>query len=533
MIMINVKGRNRHSWMFLVALVIIYASYAALIYNHGINLFGEGSVLGDAQGIIQGKVLYRDISTVYAPGQFYLLAWLFDIFGENILVAHVMWLSVRFVGLIILFYLCRRIMPDLFVFLVCLLYTFVSGPWFKVFFSFFNIPVVLSLIHYSDRREKKWLVAAGLFCGLGIIFRQDTGLFMLVLGLLTILLAEGRNLQHNFLRVLKSAGYFVVPAAALILPVAVYFYWQGALGDLYYWCFRWAIAGEHILGLPFPNILNIPDPDLAAGWDALHGYLATKLFYYIPLFILFIVLVQLIVRFAFRRSSKEDLYIAIIFLWGCMLSYKDIMVPIYRHAIQAALPVYVLGCYLLSLMYTRTAGKRINRAVAVPLLVIVLVIPLFIVYHHLVYADDMQKDYMKWQPGQVVLDIARAPVYADREDGKSIEQVTKYIIANTDKNDYIFADTVPGFYFLTGRRNASRYEVLQPLIFSRGSAEEEALVDTLRVKAKYIIHANFSLKRRRLWEYKDFAPLVSRFIMDECIMVKQVGPYQVYRNARL
>lgn len=529
------KGRDIGSWGFLVALVAIYAAYAALIYDRGINLFGEGGVLGNAQAILQGKVLYRDIVTVYAPGRFYLLALLFEIFGENILVAHLMWLSVRLIGVVILFFLCRKIMPTLFGFLACLLYVFVSGPWFKVFFLFFNIPVVLLLMTYAKRKQAQWLIAAGLLVGAGIVFRQDTGLFMVVLGLVTVPLAEAVEDARSIRRVLLSATYFVASTLAIVVPVAGYFYSKGALGELYYWCFRWSVLVEHVYGLPFPGPLDVTE--MATRWETVHGYLARNIFYYLPFVVLCLQLAVSLARLRRGGSLKEEMGIAIIFLWGCMLAYKVIMVPLYRHVIQAELPVYVLGCYLLSIVYLWSAkkgsrGSFWDKALYWTIASMTVILPLFVTFHHVAYSDDMQKDYMRWQCGQVLLNIERAPVHADKVEGKHIERVVDFVIRNTGSGDYIFADTMPGFYFLTGRRHAGRYEVLQPMIFHRDAAEEAALVVELRAKVRYIIHRELSLERKESWKFQDYAPMVNRFLRDECTPAMQAGPYTVYENRR-
>ncbi|MBI5189481.1 MAG: glycosyltransferase family 39 protein [Nitrospirae bacterium] len=532
--MVNGAGGRRH-WAYLASLVLVYAVYASLIHDRGINLFGEGELLGGALGILQGKVLYRDIVTVYAPGQYYLLALLFDVFGENLLVAHWMLLAVRFTGAVLLFFLCRRLMPDLFASLACLLYMFVSGPWFKVFFSFFNIPAVLCMMRYSDGRDNRWLMAAGLFSGLGVIFRQDTGLFMMVLGMAAVLVSEWRIVPRDCRRALRSAASFVLPALAVVLPAVGYFYSQGALGEMFYWCFRWAVSVEYAFGLPFPNILDLPD--LAGGWEALRAYLATKLFYYLPVFVILAATAVFVARLARGKGRREDGYLAIVLIWGYMLTYKDLMVPLYVHTIQAALPLYVLLCYLLSLVYMRSrerfSGGKAGRAVPLLLMASTVAIPVVMACLHLLYADNVPYDYMKRRPGQALLELDRAPVYSSKAVVDAVRQVAGYVTDNTTSDDYIFADTVPGFYFLTDRKNASRYGVIQPMIFSRDPGEEKDLVDTLREKAVYLVHFDFTIKRRRTWNFPDYAPLLDRFMREECVLVKQAGPYKVYRNPRL
>jgi len=47
----------------------------------------EGIILQGAQRILRGEVLYRDFFSFFTPGSYYLLAFLFKLFGSSILVA--------------------------------------------------------------------------------------------------------------------------------------------------------------------------------------------------------------------------------------------------------------------------------------------------------------------------------------------------------------------------------------------------------------------------------------------------------------
>src|SRR5215203_3134659 len=51
-----------------------------------LNPYDEGFVTFDALRILRGDIPYRDFWTQHAPGQFYVLAFLFKIFGPSIMV---------------------------------------------------------------------------------------------------------------------------------------------------------------------------------------------------------------------------------------------------------------------------------------------------------------------------------------------------------------------------------------------------------------------------------------------------------------
>jgi hypothetical protein len=60
-----------------------------------LNVYDEGIVLVGADRVLQGHVLYRDFWSMYPPGQFYTLAFLFKLFGTSVLVERIYDLAVR------------------------------------------------------------------------------------------------------------------------------------------------------------------------------------------------------------------------------------------------------------------------------------------------------------------------------------------------------------------------------------------------------------------------------------------------------
>ena len=64
-------------WFFLLADLVPLSPY------------DEGLVVYGAQRVREGDVPYRDFWTLYAPGQLYVLAGLFEVFGASLLVERI------------------------------------------------------------------------------------------------------------------------------------------------------------------------------------------------------------------------------------------------------------------------------------------------------------------------------------------------------------------------------------------------------------------------------------------------------------
>src|SRR5271167_4937853 len=67
--------------VFLVSFVLI-----AILTNRKIIIYDEGLILTGAMRVAAGAVPHRDFYANYGPGQFYVLAGLFDVFGQTVLV---------------------------------------------------------------------------------------------------------------------------------------------------------------------------------------------------------------------------------------------------------------------------------------------------------------------------------------------------------------------------------------------------------------------------------------------------------------
>src|SRR4051794_31997218 len=87
---------------------IIQVAYFLIDINRGMNRFDEGVPVYGASRILNGDVPYRDFwMTGYGPGESYVLALLFRLFGPSIYVERLWDIAVRLaIGLV--FYLIMR-----------------------------------------------------------------------------------------------------------------------------------------------------------------------------------------------------------------------------------------------------------------------------------------------------------------------------------------------------------------------------------------------------------------------------------------
>lgn len=80
------KEFNAIKYTFLFAALIFFFLF---ISNYRISIYDEGLILTGAFRILNGDIPSKDFYTNYGPGQFYILAYLFKIFGTNALIARI------------------------------------------------------------------------------------------------------------------------------------------------------------------------------------------------------------------------------------------------------------------------------------------------------------------------------------------------------------------------------------------------------------------------------------------------------------
>jgi 4-amino-4-deoxy-L-arabinose transferase-like glycosyltransferase len=155
------------------------------VYDEGIIVYGAARVQG-------GAIPYRDFWTVYAPGQYYVLAGLFQIFGSWVLVERLWDLAVRAAISVLVFSQVSTLTSRWYgigAFVVAVL-------WLGAYRSY-GYPVFPALLftgggayllaEYLRRTGKRsTLVLSGLGVGLAILFRHDVGFLACLSGALLL-----------------------------------------------------------------------------------------------------------------------------------------------------------------------------------------------------------------------------------------------------------------------------------------------------------------------------------------------------------
>ena len=220
---ISGTGSRRVPWIALVFVGIV----AQLVWMDAtVGTYDEGLVLVGADRVLRGDIPYRDFWTLYGPGSFYLLAGLFRLFGELVLVERGLDIAAKtaiatlIVALVLQFGRRAVALAAGVLSLGLLLYLrSYSAPLFPAMAG--SLATVLALHRASTDARPTPAFLAGVALGFTTCFRHDLGAYtLLASGVYMIQLAWDESTGPRRARVLATAGWVAAGYAVSLGPVA-------------------------------------------------------------------------------------------------------------------------------------------------------------------------------------------------------------------------------------------------------------------------------------------------------------------------
>jgi hypothetical protein len=211
--------------IFIISFVVLFLGMDRQLVVHD-----EGFMLTGAQRVVAGGIPHRDFYANYGPAQFYILAGLFNFFGQFVVVERVFDLLIKAAIVTMCFYwtaaYCSRRIAVLTA-LTCML-------WFFSFFIFGSplMPVtllsfvgsILILPVFTERISTGRVLAAGAVTGLTALFRYDAGFGLLAVHGCFIVIAAALH-RTSFSKGLQEAisvlSRYVAGTVIVFLPPAL------------------------------------------------------------------------------------------------------------------------------------------------------------------------------------------------------------------------------------------------------------------------------------------------------------------------
>lgn len=199
-------------------------------YDTRVNMYDEGIILTGASSIVRGDLPYRDFWSMYGPGQFYLLSWLFQLVGESNLALRCIGIFSKASIAVFAFMMISRLHGGrgrawLGSFAVlCMLVAF-RQDGFPVFPALALLMASILLAEYGLRRGGVYLFASGCLAGLASLFRHDLGAYggvAMTCALCVFFFSSGRPIRGWAGAFSRYAGGFAVVAVPAVGALLCY-----------------------------------------------------------------------------------------------------------------------------------------------------------------------------------------------------------------------------------------------------------------------------------------------------------------------
>jgi hypothetical protein len=213
--------------VFLVSYLLLFAGMARRP-----GMYDEGIALTAAMRVEAGQVPHRDFYFIYGPAEIYVLAGLFKVFGQSLLVERLLDLTLKALIVTAAYYAASRYSSRW----MAAYISIVVGLWLfglSVFgyattpISFLNIAGSLTILGiFAGQVSKQKLMAAGAISGAAALFRYDTGIALLGIHTLSMAVAVVLRWQGsgNRLRVFISIFLpYLLGFALVTMPAAIYY----------------------------------------------------------------------------------------------------------------------------------------------------------------------------------------------------------------------------------------------------------------------------------------------------------------------
>lgn len=483
-------------------LLFLISCFALLVNLHQpLNVYDEGITAYGAQRVLNGDLPYKDFWTLYAPGQFYVIAGLFKLLGTSIAVERLWDTLVRSVLATLVFLISRKAASP----------SMAATAWLVTLlwlahFGFYGYPIfpalalsmlsVLALLHYIARPQRRlWLVAAGVSAGLATTFRHDLGFYgfiaeLLTLGLLGLVTVAGSPPAAAF-RPRHSVTVYLLSVGAVLLLLALWLISTVPLRDLSYDLLTVpATVFPRVRALPYPPPLH--DPRLLfAGHMSAPAYLRLTLDgvpFYFPLAVYTVGLIVVIRRLRSpQRVTQTLLPLALLLLVGLIALNQALIRSDLIHLPPTILPALILWSALHRALDPGTPGLR-RTALHVVTIGGLAVLSLQPAHGYLAKA----RAALSPRPavGQGPRRAGSVPV--DPEQRRAIAFVQASVppgepiyVGNARHDQGAVNDVM--FYFLAERRSATRYQELHPGVSTTVPVQREIIRDLRRRSVRCIV----------------------------------------------
>ena len=457
----------------------------------------EGLMLQAAARIADGQVPYRDFWWFYPPGQPYLLAGLWDLFGPSLLPWRVLRVLCDATVAVLVWALARRGGASQRVALAAwlaaaLAMAYPSGPHpFPP-----TLAMCLGALLLMDRRP----ALAGALAGLAALWRIEFAAYLGLGILLAYALrptAGGEDVRARARPSLAFTGAAAAVAAVLYVPVVA----AAGLSDSFDLLIRYPVEDfSDYQSLPFPL-----DYDGPLNTSSVGGFLTDSaeplLLFYLPLVLVLGLAGSLVaLGLGIERSRRWQAVPACVFAIG--MAHYLVTRPDAFHTAPLAVMVAVLSTWAIARVGEEPTGKRAKSHAPGEKRGLRRVVPMaasVLAGTALTYAivEGLDRRWLELRADRAELRLPVADGVRVSESGREpLENAVRYVRRNTRPGEPVYVATrrsdlvtagAPILYVLAERPNPTRYDIAAPGVITTEPVQREIVRDLERTRTRVVV----------------------------------------------
>ncbi len=469
--------------VFVISFIYLYLIRAQYVFISDEGVFSYGAVR-----MLNGDILYKDFHETNSPANYFLLVFLFKIFGINTSVT--MYTTFIIFGLIaVLIYLVAKEikLSPIFSFLLFAFFI-IENPSKFMLFSHHWLSTLFALISFLFfLRSSSFL--SGLFSGLTMTFFYPKGITILA-GMLLYLVIFTSEKKEQGTSILPLLSGFILP----VIPFALYFVTKGALTEFLY---SWLISpfkGYRALHA-YPAYYYPAKYYLSLAYEEkefIRGFinslptlfLGYNFFVSAGIFIGIILLkgkrffaehgtylkIIIITAFVFLSSlyRPDDLRLAFIspFTNLTFISALNLLINCFREGFRRKITRAILYSFALSVPIIGTSTKLITNV-------------------EIIFSAHNRYEKIITPRGEILV---------NKSDSAEIKEFSRYLEEQRIKEIFVY-HCLPSIYFIWGLNNPTKYNCLGPY-YNREEELQDAVEQLRKSGTDYILFLPFYLYQK-------------------------------------
>jgi hypothetical protein len=462
--------------------LIYYLSYA----SYGFSESDWGGIVIAAERFLKGDVFYKDFSIVYTPGIYLYTALAFKIFGIQMQSALVAWSFIRAVNCFLFYLLGKKFFPRKIAILLPFILWIIPGPIHKSFLVFFCLLHLIVFLKLLSSNSKGLYLFSGVVAGISFVFRLD----LLLSFTITLLLVESLKLikpiknetfGSQITMSIKNFSIFCGGAILAILPLVLYLAYNSALIE--------AIKQTlYFLGTAKSRMFLLPPLSKIFSWSIwdFSNYAVV----FIPLAISFLFLTEIVRNIWSRKFNHDHKKLIILFVHGVLSLHQVLRWPWAGRLYQILPPFMIADIYLIIRWYFDRGREYTKKPHLIYTLVILMTnfVLLSLILGSLTMTDMYTNNSILIRlTNKTLLSVPKVSVYTTKKEAAEVYQLIDIIKAETKDEEYIYiVQYYPIYYFITERKNATRYYFLEAYVYSE-EKQREVIRDIEDKNVKLII----------------------------------------------